>query len=219
MKITKLIIGFLVQRTFVLLGALLLTLGIFMLLPILQAVTGSKPPGMDLVDVSTVNLPPPPPPVEEEEEEEEPEEEPPPPQMDAEVPPLSLDQLSLALNPGFGEFMGGDFKVDLRSTSTTARQAEQLFSLADLDQEPRAIFRGSPKITSKMRRRTPGTVYIIFTVGTEGKVEEAKVQRSTDPVFERAALDAVRKWKFEPGKRAGKPVKFRMRVPITFERN
>ena len=66
MKITKLIIGFLIQRTFVLLGALLLTLGIFMLLPILQAVTGSKPPGMDLVDVSTVNLPPPPPPVEEE---------------------------------------------------------------------------------------------------------------------------------------------------------
>jgi protein TonB len=42
------------------------------------------------------------------------------------------------------------------------------------------------------------------------------VQQSTDPVFERPALAAVKQWRFEPGKRNGKPVRFRMRVPITF---
>jgi len=43
------------------------------------------------------------------------------------------------------------------------------------------------------------------------------VQQSPDPVFDRAALDAIKKWKFEPGKRNGKPVRFRMRQPITFK--
>ena len=33
---------------------------------------------------------------------------------------------------------------------------------------------------------------------------------------ERPALAAVKKWKFEPGKKGGEPVRFRMRVPITF---
>ena len=32
------------------------------------------------------------------------------------------------------------------------------------------------------------------------------------------ALKAVKQWKFEPGKRKGKPVQFRMRVPITFQK-
>jgi protein TonB len=35
-------------------------------------------------------------------------------------------------------------------------------------------------------------------------------------VFEAPALKAVKQWKFEPGKKNGKAVRFRMRVPITF---
>ncbi|MBZ0258769.1 energy transducer TonB, partial [bacterium] len=49
-----------------------------------------------------------------------------------------------------------------------------------------------------------------------GQVENPIVQKSTDPIFENPALSAVKKWKFEPGKRNGEPVRFRMRVPITF---
>ena len=33
---------------------------------------------------------------------------------------------------------------------------------------------------------------------------------------EKPALAAIKQWKFEPGKRSGQPVRFRMRVPITF---
>ena len=56
--------------------------------------------------------------------------------MDVDVPPLSLDQLELALNPGYGSFMGGDFSIDLGKTLVTEDSADQLFSIADLDQEP-----------------------------------------------------------------------------------
>jgi protein TonB len=47
-------------------------------------------------------------------------------------------------------------------------------------------------------------------------VENPLVQSSSNPAFEAPALAAVKQWKFEPGKRNGEPVRFRMRVPITF---
>ena len=52
-------------------------------------------------------------------------------------------------------------------------------------------------------------------VDQDGRVDAPRVQRSTNPEFDRAALNAVKQWKFEPGKRNGQ-VRFRMRVPITF---
>ena len=74
-------------------------------------------------------------------------------------------------------------------------------------------------MTPDMKRKAPGQVYVIFVVDEQGRVQNPKVQRSSDPIFERAALTAVRQWKFEPGKREGRPVRFRMRVPLTFPRD
>ena len=53
----------------------------------------------------------------------------------------------------------------------------------------------------------------------EGRVENAKVRSSTDPIFERPALKAVRKWQFEPGRSGGKAVSTRMMIPITFPKS
>ena len=41
-------------------------------------------------------------------------------------------------------------------------------------------------------------------------------EKSTNPSFDRPAIEAVRQWKFEPGTRNGERVAFKMRVPITF---
>ncbi|MBE36925.1 MAG: hypothetical protein CMI16_15450 [Opitutaceae bacterium] len=41
----------------------------------------------------------------------------------------------------------------------------------------------------------------------------------TDRRFEEAALRAVSKWRFEPGRRHGRVVQFRMAVPIIFRLN
>ena len=56
----------------------------------------------------------------------------------------------------------------------------------------------------------------VFIVDERGRVVEPRVRNSTDPIFEKSALTAVKRWRFEPGKRNGKPVRFRMLVPITF---
>ncbi len=202
----------------VVLGALALTLIFFLVLPLMETI--SQTPAADLIvqSVDTADLPPPPPPIEEEpEEEQKPEEK--APELTEQAEPLDLSQLELALNPGgFGEgFLGADFAVNLGSVAEQASaQVEELFSVADLDQEPRVLYQPSPSIDAKLRKKTPGTVYILFVVDQRGRVENPIVQKSSDPAFEAAALAAVKQWKFEPGKKNGQPVRFRMRVPITF---
>jgi len=194
-----------------------LTAVFFLVLPIIQAI--SSPAENDLVtrQIESTNIPPPPPPpVEEEPEKEDEEPEEMPPELSEQAPPLDLSQLELALNLGSGPGFGGDFGLQLQTLTTDQKEEDALFSLADLDQKPRVIYQPSPILTASVRRKAPGTVYILFMVDEQGRVREPRVHKSTDPVFEKPAMDAIKKWRFEPGKRKGKPVQFKMRVPITF---
>ncbi|MBU0755684.1 MAG: energy transducer TonB [Planctomycetes bacterium] len=93
---------------------------------------------------------------------------------------------------------------------------DALFSMSDLDQSPRTLYQPGPMMNAAVRKKVPGKVNIIFVVDREGKVKNPQVRSSTDPIFEKPALAAVKQWKFEPGKKNGKPVQFRMFVPITF---
>ena len=205
-------------------GGFAITLGLFLILPVLEAI--SAPAEADLLvrdaDVAALPPPPPPPPPEEKEEEKAEDEPPPPPKLAEETPPLDLSQLELALNVGMGGGgVAGDFAVKLPVDAKTAAEGgaggdEALFSLSDLDQKPRVIFQPSPNIAPKLRKKTPATVYVIFSVDPRGRVENPLVQSSSNPEFDSAALAAVKQWKFEPGKRGGQAVRFRMRVPITF---
>lgn len=208
--------------TIVLLVALGLTLAMFLVLPVMETI--GKPPtnDLELTSVDTADVPPPPaPPEPEAPPPPKPEEE--PPELQEPAQPLDLAQLELALNPSLaGDWTGGDFAAVKLSTMAAAAAdggaggGDALFSLADLDQKPRALHQPSPTISPELRRRAPGSVHILFLVGTDGRVENPVVQKSSDPIFEAAALAAVKQWKFEPGRRNGQPVRFRMRVPITF---
>lgn len=209
----------LVRRGWAILFALVCTFGLFMVLPLLQAIGGRDADELMLRAVETATLPPPPPPPPESEQEEE-EPPPPPPKLEIQAPPLDLSQLELALQPNLGGDLFGDFAVKLVEEIGKGggdEAVDEIFSLADLDQRPRALFQRAPRYPPELRRKQrQGTVYVLFIVDTRGRVTQAKVQKSTDPAFEKAALDAVRQWKFEPGTRQGEKVPFRMRVPITF---
>ncbi len=204
---------------FVVLGAVVLVLVFFLVLPVMQTI--NKPPSADMlvqsIDIANVP-PPPPPPQEKQQEEEEPEEI--TPELTEKAPPLELSQLELVLNPGMGGgegWLSGDFAVKLNNVSSgSAKEIEELFSIADLDQKPRVIYQPSPRISKEMRKKAPGEVYIIFVVDKDGRVIDPMIQKSSDPIFEKPALDAVKQWKFDPGKRNGQAVRFRMRVPVSF---
>lgn len=202
------------------LGAFAFTAALFLVLPLIEAIATQLPADSTVRGLDVASLPPPPPPPDEEEEkpeEEKPEEK--PPELLEEQQPLDLSQLELALNPTIGDgFTGGDFAVRLDTASTGQQEdaVDSLFSMADLDQKPRITYQPSPVVDAQVRKKAPGTVYVLFVVDQRGRVESPIVQDSTDPIFEKPALAAVKQWRFEPGKRKGEPVRFRMRVPITF---
>ena len=223
--ITKTVFTFAYQGTLRALAAvagLALAFGLFLVLPLLESITSTAQTDMIVQGVNTaLPPPPPPPPVEEQKEEEKVEEEPPPPpKLAEETPPLDLSQLELALNPGTGGGGTGDFEVRLpvggAAGGEQASEVDQLFSMSDLDQKPRVMYQPSPQTNAALQKLAPGTVTIVFVVDQRGRVESPIVQSSSNPAFEAAALAAVKQWKFEPGKRNGEAVRFRMRVPITF---
>ncbi len=63
-----------------------------------------------------------------------------------------------------------------------------------------------------------GTVIITILIGTDGKVKEAKISKSSGfSLLDGSALATVKeKWQFKPGTRNGKPIESRVRVPIKF---
>jgi protein TonB len=197
-----------------------MTAAFFLVLPLIEAIAQQAPPDTTVRGLDIANLPPPPPPPPEEEkkeEEEKPEEK--PPELVENHQPLDLSQLEMALNPSVGDgWVSADFavRVDVVAAGASDDGMDGLFSLADLDQKPRVAYQPSPVIDAQVRKKSPGAVHILFIVDQRGRVENPIVQDSTDPIFEKPALNAVKQWKFEPGKRKGQPVRFRMRVPITF---
>jgi protein TonB len=95
---------------------------------------------------------------------------------------------------------------------------EQVFNAADIDQRPRAVYQSAPAYPADMRgKKVEGVVTVIFVVESTGKVSDLKVESSNNPSFERPAMEAIRRWKFDPGLKAGHPVSCKMRVPIRFQ--
>lgn len=196
-----------------LIGGLLITLAYFLVLPFLQTIGRPPQERLQVRSIGVVEEAPPPPPQMAQEEEPEEEEK---PELDQPLEPLDLSQLELSLNPGGGDW-GGDFTINLDRHFAKAGEEAAIFSLDDLDQKPRTIYQPAPSYPPELQRKgVEGTVYVIFIIDRNGRVINAKVQKSTHQAFERPALTAVKKWKFDPGKRGGKPVQFKMRIPITF---
>jgi len=96
----------------------------------------------------------------------------------------------------------------------------QIFDISKLDQIPVPVVQGKPQYPFEMRRAgISGSVIVDFIVDTSGNVRNAYAQSSTQREFESAAVQAVSKWRFRPGKKSGKPVNTHMLVPIVFTLN
>jgi TonB family protein len=65
------------------------------------------------------------------------------------------------------------------------------------------------------RQKLQGEVVVKILVSESGDVESAEVV-SGDPLLAKSALDAVRKWKFKPYIKNGKPVKVATKLPFDF---
>ncbi len=82
---------------------------------------------------------------------------------------------------------------------------------------PRVNYQPGPVYPFAMRLNgMRGEVLVEFFVDREGRVRNAFVVRSLNPSFDDAAIDAVKQWRFEPGRIGERPVNTRMQVPVVF---
>ncbi len=95
-----------------------------------------------------------------------------------------------------------------------------IFDITQLDQSPVPKFRARPQYPFEMRRAgITGEVVVEFIVDAKGNARNPFAVSSTQREFEQAAVQAVSKWKFRPGRKGGRNVNTRMRVPIVFTLN
>lgn len=96
----------------------------------------------------------------------------------------------------------------------------KVFDISMLDQTPVPRFQARPQYPFEMRRAgIAGEVVVDFIVDTNGDVQNAYAIRSSQREFESAAVQAVQKWKFKPGRKGGRDVPTHMQVPIVFTLN
>ena len=68
-----------------------------------------------------------------------------------------------------------------------------------------------------LRRNAGGTVRVLVTVATNGSVDRLELAESSgNRYLDRAAMEAVRRWRFQPAVRDGQPVVADVVVPIVF---
>jgi protein TonB len=135
-----------------------------------------------------------------------------PPQVDftPELPMPSLTAPALS---------GPAISLDPALFGKAVSAGEMIFDAQDLDTPPRAIVAMAPVYPFRAQQRDiEGTVEVRFLVGRDGNVSEVIIVSADPPgIFEEAVLEAVRRWRFEPGKLAGKPVAAWMMQPIVFD--
>ena len=82
---------------------------------------------------------------------------------------------------------------------------------------PRAIYAPDPEYSEAARKQKfQGIVVVSAVVGADGAVRDVKVYRSLRPDLDEKAMDAVRRWRFEPGTKDGQAVPVAVSIEVNF---
>jgi TonB family C-terminal domain len=81
---------------------------------------------------------------------------------------------------------------------------------------PKVLYQVDPEFSEEARRaRHYGTVLLVVDVDTTGRAVNFRIAKSLGLGLDEKAIEAVSRWKFQPGRRDGKPVT----VPATIQVN
>lgn len=190
--------------------------GLVMLAIPVSQYLGDPPAEVIELQAIQVALPPPPPPVKRETPPPPPEEKTEPPAMDEPPPQLSLEQLELALNPGVGGDLVGDFSLGNFAVDEDALGGIDIFEVEDLDSKPRPRSMAQPYFDHNFLRRNRGeqiVARIEFILDEKGRVENPEILFLSAPGGEEALIAMIRKWRFDPPTVKGTAVKARYVLP------
>ncbi len=199
--------------------ALLATAALVAVLPLLDLLRPAPPATLDTRPVRTAPPParlPPPPPVNTVE---------PPPVAEPPLPRLASTRPAAPtpdaprLNLPFVLPTFGPGDTALAFAVLPGWSEGHVFDILEADAPPRPLARFAPLYPPRARlRRQEGDVQVEFVVTPAGGVESPAIVFAQPPgLFEDAALQAVRRWRFEPGVKDGQAVAVRVRQKLTFK--
>ena len=123
---------------------------------------------------------------------------------------------------GSGEFSGGKVgdvsKPQGEGMERTLHRESGAWLAENADAVPRYAENARPDYPQLARLRGyQGVVVLLVEVLADGRAGRVEVRRSAGhDILDRAALEAVRTWKFEPGRREGRAVTMSVEVPVRF---
>lgn len=96
-------------------------------------------------------------------------------------------------------------------------QTDQVYKPGDGITLPVVVAEVKPEYPKEvMAEKVQGSVWLRAVVLTDGKVGDIQVTRSLHPRLDREAGQALTKWLFKPGTKAGKPVPVEVTIEMTF---
>lgn len=196
---------------FAVIGGLIATVAVFVAIPLSQKLSQFLDPSSAEAPEIVVE-PPEEMDFETEEPPEEVEEEPEPEEMVEEATDLDLGIDLGDLTAG----TGGGFVMDIPNFNM--KGGDDAFG-GDLDAPPQPTRKFPPTYPSSLLSKgIGGRVMVSCTVDPTGKVIATSIKSSSGhPDLDKAAINAVNRWKFKPGTRGGKKVKSIAVVPFNFE--
>ena len=99
----------------------------------------------------------------------------------------------------------------------TARPSE-IFDVTQVDTPPKAKSRVGAAPPSELLG-TSGKVILSVMVDAKGRPRDIDVVSSDHQYFSVAATNSLKKWRFTPGLKEGKPVSCRIQLPFVFRSN
>lgn len=82
---------------------------------------------------------------------------------------------------------------------------------------PRAVFAPDPEYSVEARNaHYQGKCVLWVIVGTDGRAHNIKVARTLGHGLDEKAMEAVKRWIFEPATKDGKPVSVQINIEVTF---
>ncbi|MCI0423290.1 MAG: energy transducer TonB, partial [Acidobacteria bacterium] len=86
-----------------------------------------------------------------------------------------------------------------------------------LIESPVAMTKVDPGYPADARRdKVEGTVFLYGVIRPDGSVDDVEVVRSVSDSIDARAVDAFRRWRFDPGKKNGAPIPLEVVVEIPF---
>jgi TonB family protein len=123
------------------------------------------------------------------------------------VPTQAAPQQSAVIN-------GANFGAAATAAAAVAKETE----MVPVSKLTRRNYVAPEYPRAARRRNITGSVDVVFTVTTDGKVRSAEILRAEpEETFDDAALDAVTQWRFEPYIENGAAVEKRTAVRLAFD--